>query len=66
MPGEEETLYQKHISPRGYVTAAIGLQIKRCVYTYTHMYVHACRCAQMCAKSSDGYIDYLKEKVDSS
>lgn len=42
LPGEEETLYQKHISPWGCITAAIWLQIKRHTYTYTHPHRGLC------------------------
>lgn len=43
LPGEEETLYQKHILPWGCISAAIRLQIKRCTHKRTRT------CADICA-----------------
>lgn len=41
---ERKRLYQKHILPRGCITAAIWLQIKRCTHKRTHT------CAAICAQ----------------
>lgn len=48
MPGEEETLYQKHILPWGCITAAIWLQTK--TFTYIHVHRHLYTYMHLCTK----------------
>lgn len=63
MPGEEETLYQKHISPRGCITVAIQLQIKR-----ARAHGRLCTCGPMwiqlriCEKPTDRLYESLTGK----
>lgn len=46
MQREEETLYQKHISPSGCITAATRLQTQRCAHRCTNI-TCVCVCVRM-------------------